>query len=171
MPDDVDVDVEDIGMTVVIENMKRLRATSLQKEELVCMLVMLNYPLFIGFTSCWFLCTSLGQLNIIGRIIPSSGRIAVGHFGFLAKHPVSLRIWADSFEPILMQQSIPAAPCLYPGNLPFFIMYGKFLAVGTKVEGKCPAIHNESNAVGCEMRHFMHSQSSRSCYSILEFEI
>ena len=47
MLDDVDVDVEDIGMTVVIENMKRLRATSpypLKKEELVCMLVMLNYP-------------------------------------------------------------------------------------------------------------------------------
>ena len=82
MLDDVDVDVEDIGMTVVIENMKRLRATTLKKEELVCMLVMLNYPLFIGFTSCWLLCTSLGQLNIIGRIIRSSGRIAVGQFFF-----------------------------------------------------------------------------------------
>ena len=60
--------------------MKRLRATSpypLKKEELVCMLVMLNYPSFIGFTSGWLLCTSLGQLNIIGRIIRSSGRIHV----------------------------------------------------------------------------------------------
>ena len=42
--------------------------------------------------------------------------------------------------------------------------YRRFAMVGTKGEGKCPAIHNESNAAGCETGQFMHAQSSRSCY-------
>ena len=66
------------------------------------------------------------------------------------------------FFVVVMHQSIPNAPCppppgLTPGNLPFF-SYGwqipggggtqaaKCPAVGTKVDGKCPAIRNESNA-------------------------
>ena len=36
--------------------------------------------------------------------------------------------------------------------------------VETKVDGKCHAIHNGSNAACCERRQFMHTQSSRSCY-------
>jgi len=59
-----------------------------------------------------------------------------------------------------MHQSIPAGPCLFPPFLPpwadprefafFFLIDVKLpglgAAVGTKVEGKCPAIHSDSNA-------------------------
>ena len=62
----------------VMESLGLSSPHPLNKEEPAC---------FTGFTLWLLLCSNLSQLNIIGRIICSSGWIAVGRTGFRAKHP------------------------------------------------------------------------------------
>ena len=77
-----------------------------------------------------------------------------------------------------MHQSIPAAPCFPRADPREFAFFFSWMANsrgrghlscqmpggGDERRGKCPAIHNESNAAVCETRQSMHAQSSRSCY-------
>ena len=67
-------------------------------------------------------------------------------------------------------------PGLTPGDLPVFLLIDgklpKAQAVGTKVEGKYPTVHNESNAAVYETRQFVRSKLPIllvSCPDIQEF--
>ena len=122
------------------------------------------------------------EVLITSRFVSGVFRTNVPTFKAGCRKKVTYKLKRRLFNQLkaqVMHQSIPNAPCpppgLTPGNLSFF-SYGwqipggggtqaaKCPAVGTKVDGKCPAIRNESNAADCETRQFMHAQSFRSCY-------
>ena len=90
-----------------------------------------------------------------------------------------LKVRAREFHvnaPVNSSCALPPPP--HPGNyweFAFFLIWMadsqgwwhlscQMSGSGDKNRGKCPAIHNESNALGCEMLQFMHAQGSLSCY-------